>query len=193
MVDERTEQLITRRLDGELADGESLELDKALIRAPEVREALEQSQRIDSLASETLMALLGGPDPDALKSAARVQVKARGDWRRFVHYAVGAAAAVLLVMAGAPWLLVSRNASTPFVVPARPRETATVVSAPPAIFVSDENPQEAAIARLIPGARERRERINQDVIGVMDPETQSVYLLELQTARDTVRRVRAHY
>ena len=41
-MDERTEQLINRRLDGEITEEESLELDKRLIRSPEARAYLEE-------------------------------------------------------------------------------------------------------------------------------------------------------
>ena len=48
MTDERTERLITRKLDGELTEAESLELDKALVRSPEARSLLEDYERTDA-------------------------------------------------------------------------------------------------------------------------------------------------
>ena len=42
MIDERLERLINRKLDGELSEAESLELDKLLIRSPEGRAMLEE-------------------------------------------------------------------------------------------------------------------------------------------------------
>ncbi len=50
MLDERIELLISRELDGELNADERMELDKAILRDPEVREVLDKSRRIDELA-----------------------------------------------------------------------------------------------------------------------------------------------
>ena len=47
MIDERTELLINRRLDGELGEDEALELNKRLIRSPEARRLLEEYSRIE--------------------------------------------------------------------------------------------------------------------------------------------------
>lgn len=48
------ERLITRRLDDELTEEQSLALDRELLRDPELRQTFEQQQRIDLLARETL-------------------------------------------------------------------------------------------------------------------------------------------
>ena len=42
-VNARIEQLIVRRLDGELTDDERLELDRALMRDPRARRLLQES------------------------------------------------------------------------------------------------------------------------------------------------------
>ncbi|MBP7936261.1 MAG: hypothetical protein KA354_16590 [Phycisphaerae bacterium] len=60
MIDERLERLINRKLDGELSEAESLELDKLLIRSPEGRAMLEEQGRLDRLAGVSLRAALGG-------------------------------------------------------------------------------------------------------------------------------------
>lgn len=52
--DERIEHLINRKLDGELTEDERLELDRALIRSPEHRRMLEESESVDSLCAEVL-------------------------------------------------------------------------------------------------------------------------------------------
>ena len=48
---ERLEQLIGRKLDGELLADESLELDKYLIRDPAARKCLEDSEKFCALAA----------------------------------------------------------------------------------------------------------------------------------------------
>lgn len=52
--DERIEHLISRKLDGELTDDERLELDRALIRSPEHRRMLEESENIDALCADLI-------------------------------------------------------------------------------------------------------------------------------------------
>ncbi len=58
-VDERIERLIVRRLDGELTDDESLELDRELLRSPQARQLLGEYQEIDDAAVDALAAALG--------------------------------------------------------------------------------------------------------------------------------------
>lgn len=58
-VDERIERLIVRRLDGELSDEEALELDRELLRSPQVRQLFEEYQRIDRAAGGALTAAVG--------------------------------------------------------------------------------------------------------------------------------------
>ena len=52
--DDHLERLINRKLDGELTQDESLELDKCLIRDPATRQSLEESERIDRLTAALL-------------------------------------------------------------------------------------------------------------------------------------------
>lgn len=53
-VNDRIERLINRRLDGELTEDESLELDRELIRNPQARMLLEQLSRLDKLAGAAI-------------------------------------------------------------------------------------------------------------------------------------------
>lgn len=46
--------LITRRLDGELTDEQRLELDREVLRSPDVRERFDHTARIDSIAGEAV-------------------------------------------------------------------------------------------------------------------------------------------
>ncbi len=54
----RIERLISRHLDGEITAEEQLELDRAILRDPEVRSLFEEAQRIDSLAMDSLQGVM---------------------------------------------------------------------------------------------------------------------------------------
>jgi anti-sigma factor RsiW len=56
--DERIESLMNRSLDGDLSEAEQLELDRTLIRSPDVRREYERMQRIDRLAAEGLRVIV---------------------------------------------------------------------------------------------------------------------------------------
>jgi len=79
MIDERTEQLVTRKLDGELTGAESHELNKLLIRSPQARALMEEYERADALAGEALRAAFereASPDDRAAQLA-----RAAASWR----------------------------------------------------------------------------------------------------------------
>ncbi len=58
-MDEKTEKLIVRSLDGELCDEDQLELNRELIRNPQARRLMEEYRRIDALAGAALDQVLG--------------------------------------------------------------------------------------------------------------------------------------
>ncbi|UCF33220.1 MAG: hypothetical protein JSV78_12895 [Phycisphaerales bacterium] len=60
---DRIENLIVRSLDGELSDDEQLELDRAVLRAPEARRLKEDYERIDALATAALSEAVGDQPP----------------------------------------------------------------------------------------------------------------------------------
>lgn len=193
MIDERTEQLINRRLDGELREGETLELDKALIRSPEARAMDEELQAIDVWAGQTLHTLLDEPrlSPEQLRS---ITTKPRRNWHRLAQYGLSAAAAVLFLIASAPLLPRAKLPSgTQSPVPGHDPYVASAVPTSPQILISNPNAEPSDLAGVVTGPREYQKQIDQDVIGVFDPDTQSVYLLELETAHNRVRSMRANY
>ncbi len=168
MLDERIELLITRRLDDRLTESEALELNKALIRSPEARRFLEDCQRIDDLARTALctateyrpVATASGPSRSILRS---------------LRWFGSAVAAVLLITVFARSPLPERQ-----VPPAGEHNTITnaiTVSAPVA---------EAGLTSLIDGPRRENERLLRDVIGVLDPRTSNVYLLEMDRQQTVV-------
>ena len=62
---ERIENLINRKLDGELTEEDRLELDRALIKSPEHRAMLELSERIDLMCAETIAEGVSANENDA--------------------------------------------------------------------------------------------------------------------------------
>jgi hypothetical protein len=192
MIDERTEQLITRRLDGQLAEGESLELDRELIRSPESRRAFEESQRIDALTAETLDALLDAGDSNHLQAAdGVVSPAARRATRRRLDGAIGVAAAVLLVMASTS-LLPQVNGRRG---PGANTNAANLnqPAFPSGLDAPDQTMQYPVVIDNTAGPRRQHQRIDQDVIAVVDPETQTIYLLEIERARNSTSRLRVDY
>lgn len=167
MLDERIELLITRRLDGRLTESEALELNKALIRSPEARRFLEDCQRIDEVARTAL----------CTATEYRPVASASGSSRsilRSLRWFGSAVAAVLLITVLARSPLPERQ------VPLAGEHntiTAITVSAPVA---------EAGLTSLIDGPRRENERLLRDVIGVLDPRTSNVYLLEMDRQQTVV-------
>jgi anti-sigma factor RsiW len=174
-MDERTEQLISRRLDGEITEEESLELDKRLIRSPEARTYLEDQERINALAAESLRAALAPGDtplPRKLESAdwpARV-----GLWRRYLRPATAVAAVIVVaaLVASLPFGRSQPSAVMPLTAnndPGASRQTA-----PPGITIPVDSNWSG-----LPGAGRH------EVIGVYDDDTQSLYLLEMSRRSGT--------
>jgi anti-sigma factor RsiW len=171
MLDERTERLINRRLDGEITGQESLELDKLLIRNPEARAYLEDLQRQDVLAGRVLRATL---DPDNAKSSPPLGPDAwparTFSWRRYLRpvVAVAAAAALAFLVATFPTRRSQNDVTPPTLAdngPAAPTGPST-----PVVPVADGYGWPP---------RERHE-----ILGVFDEETQSLYLLEMNRPGD---------
>jgi len=168
-MDDRTEHLITRRLDGEITEDESLELDKQLIRSPEARGCLAEQERIDALAGQTLRAILA---PDASQPVPQAESagwpgQANRWWRYLRPVAAVAAAVTLAVLVGT--LPISR--SRPDKAPAP---------------LADNSPgaggQSTSQVPVIPansGWSNLPQAGQHKLLGVFDDETQSLYLLEM--------------
>jgi len=173
-MDLRTEQLITRKLDGELAEGESLELNKQLIRSPEARSIMEEYELIGSLATTTLQKLLDQPRTHHSSPMTHHLRRPRG-----IQWATSAAAAIIIA---AVLLQTPRSASGPRIEP----NNGTAV-------LAGTSPIEDNAINAVQGPRHENERIHRDVIGVVDNETQSVYLLEMDQQQTTVVPVSMNY
>ena len=94
------ENLIVKRLDGELAERDQLTLDRELIRDPAARDMLESYERIDQLAADALQHAIGAGETriDAQTMPQRA-VANRATSRRWMwQLATGAIAAALLAV-----------------------------------------------------------------------------------------------
>ncbi len=82
--DDRLEKLIGRRLDDALSASEELELNRALIRSPEQRRMLDESERIAALAGEVLRERVRGSsgvlDFDAITGGQDHAAPAKRHW-----------------------------------------------------------------------------------------------------------------
>ena len=185
MVDERTEQLVNRKLDGELSEAESLELNRALIRSPEARALLEEYARTDGLATEALAAVLSeGSRPVHHPAEIAAWVGPGRQWwircRRGLGVAVAAAIAALV--AGLPGGRVGPVAPEDYGPPGE-----STVQAGVSPFV------QAGAQPVVEGPRRLNEQIHREVIAVYDEETQSVYLLEMDQVRSKTEPVWRNY
>lgn len=99
-VDPKIETLITRRLDGELAEQDELTLDRELIRDPTARDMLESYERVDRLAADALSEALGTQQTQVeLPAATSHAAPSRGVSTRWIwQLATGAIAAAILAV-----------------------------------------------------------------------------------------------
>jgi anti-sigma factor RsiW len=175
-MDDRTEQLVTRRLDGEITEEESLELDKRLIRSPEARAYLEEQCRIDALAGAVLHEVCSPSKADACSPAEaesplwQPQTRGRGRYLRPIAAAAAAIAVALLVI-----LLPSGRSDPAGATPlaARNNQDETAEAKQPVITVPVDNSWSG-----LPRAGRH------EVLGVYDEATQSLYLLEMSPRSD---------
>jgi anti-sigma factor RsiW len=183
MIDERTEQLINRKLDGELTADESLELDKLLIRSPQARALLEEYAVIDEQATQAIETVVAraetrvAPDQIAGWGRSRLQM-----WYSFGLVTAVAAAVSLAVM-------LSFRAAT-----------MSEATTPPGIEQSLRDPMAAAGPAgsidqpwRIDGPRRETLDIDRDVIGVWDRQSHSLYLIEADNTRSMIEPVKANY
>lgn len=170
-MNDRTEQLITRRLDGEITEEESLELDKRLIRSPEARAYMEEQARIDMLASEVVREACV-PDRSGANAGDHNGLPGEsppnGNRRRYLRpiAAVAAAIAVALLVILLPSERPTPTGTTPLA--AQVDQGSTEPAGKPVIAVPVDNSWSG-----LPNAGRH------EVLGVYDDATQSLYLLEM--------------
>ncbi len=181
------ERLISRKLDGELTPDESLELDKCLIRDPAARQCLEESERIDHLTSALLEEVCAVQDEVLLPAASHSVARRRMRWFGAIPAAAAACVAIFFL-----WPMFSNPS------PSSRNVGGEVVAKVPAdvelpvLAHNSDQPKPAATlasfsgkpAKLLP-LREHGTRLN--YYGVLDPETQKLYLLEVKHQTSTQR------
>jgi hypothetical protein len=185
--DDHLERLINRKLDGELTEDDSLELDKCLIRDPATRQSLEESERIDRLTAALLEEVCAVQDEVTPPSDNRTVARRRMRW--FGALPAAAAACVALFFM---WPMFSPSSQDlPDSGGARAAHVPADVTLP--IVAPDPDPQYPAAklasypdrpAKLRP-LREHGTRLN--YYGVLDPETQKLYMLEVKHQTSTQR------
>lgn len=183
MIDERTERLINRRLDGQLTEDESLELNKLLIRSPEAQTLLAQYAAMDEQLGDVVRTVVSAP-------AATVEPGEVSGWslaprRWWYSFGLISALAAAITLA----VLVSQRVSG---IPGGDLQARSVVDASLAgrEFFSGNEPDYVA---TIEGPRRQTERLQREVIGVWDRQSHSLYLLEVDSARSLVEPVRVNY
>jgi len=190
MLDERTEQLINRKLDGELTEAESLELGKRLIRSPEAQALLDQQQRIDALAADSLQAALSEPErASAWSGDAAARRPRRQTLWRYLQRGIAVAAVIVLAVLAATipsgWL--SSKSAPPARVTAQ-RDSGALQQADLSAPGQDLDVPLASYDSPHPSQRRRTH-----LLGVFDEETQSLYLLEMNPRPRPDPLVRVNY
>lgn len=182
MLDERTEQLINRKVDGELGEGELLELQKRLIRSPEARALLEEYEAMEALASEALHGLRAGErlqTQAAAQHAADAVVHA-GRWG-WLRPAMAAAAMIAFVVLGSrPFA--GRQADPGLGLPGATRPLAMI-----------SGPAGDSLTSTWDVPRRQAERIDGNVVGIYDENTRSYYFIELDQRDTTITPVSMNY
>lgn len=185
MIDERTEILINRKLDGELTEAESLELDKAMLRSPGARDRLEEYTRLDEAARATLDAALGHANDGDGRRIITFRKAAR--MRRTLEAVAIAAVVALAVVSGGEavkWMTGPEPAEL------KPSGTAP---APERAQSNDQRAGDPFVVPVIEGPRHHEQQVERDVFGVYDEETQSLYLLESSRTQTTVTPMGVNY
>jgi len=178
MNDERTELLINRRLDGELSEQESLELDKLLIRDPAARALMEEYARIDAEAGRALQTVVIAPASTVQAEQVSAWASARPHWWQSFGLVAAVAAAITL------GVLLSQRAGGLRGGEISPSPVAERPSAP--------GPQSENLWTV--GERSRPPvNIERDVIGVWDRQSGSLYLLEADRAQSPIEPVNFNY
>jgi hypothetical protein len=185
---DRIESLIVRSLDGELSEDEQLELDRAVLRAPEARRLKEHYERIDALASAALdeavgdqppafdpMALTGKGGAPRTGSGQRSLTAARHHWAWWLM--PGAIAAAILAALFIPTALLEPAPQQSQVsVPAGAQHTIPEV-------VSSSRPSKLPEVRpVLDAPRTIKRKTDRQYIGVLG-EDGRIYWLEIDRIR----------
>ncbi len=195
--EEQWDRLMSRRLDGVAGDDEILELDRELIRNPELRVRWDEFRRIDEAASAALLGIsaegvdLGASVRRIVDRAVSTEAPQR-NWRTrahrgwlFIPGAIAAALAALMI----PRMELGRTTShAPQVALAPPSSLPPSLGAPS----FSASPESASIRRagihpdLMRNVGTTRRNTGRDVLGIIGDDG-NVYFIEVDRTR-TIRR-----
>jgi hypothetical protein len=191
------DRLINRGLDAALTEDEQLELNRAMLRDPELRRTHDELASIDALAGEALRSSMGEPalgfDPMALTEAP--QQTRRSVLHHRAWWLMPAAAAAMLVMTFIPQGADPvRQPGPPMVVDASPPSTDSLGGLEPfpgtqrpvyRVGSGDTNGAFAAPAADF-GPRSIQRITDRDMLGVMG-DSGNVYFFEVDRTRTLSR------
>jgi anti-sigma factor RsiW len=173
-VDDRSERLICRLLDGEITAREQGELDAILERDDAARSLLEDYRRIDALSASAL-----GSRSAGTKTAVSDR-KPHGLWLAAAGAVLAAAAVILFSLAPSFWRSPSNATNFAQVVP-RPATTLPRTTGYPA------GPQWVDYRGGVDYVPAQRSRLlNRDLIGVPDKKKNVIYLYEVDTQSTSI-------
>ena len=181
------ERLINRKLDNELTEDESLELDKCLIRDPATRQSLEESERIDRLTAALLEEVCAVQDEVVVPAAIRTSNGRRMRWIGAVPAAAAACLALFFMWpmfyspSPRPGNVGIENVAQVPVDVERPLPATDLDPPKPEALLAGYSGRPPKLRPL----REHGTRLN--YYGVLDPETQKLYLLEVKHQTSTQR------
>jgi len=172
-VDERTERLIVRQLDGELTPSEQDELNQILLRSAAARRMLNDYQQNDRLATDVIGAVAEGRWPSAAEPIRAGRSSVRWIWGTL---AAGLAAAAAIVIA----------LSLPRTV--EPVGQAGALSQPGPVAEADrpDFPADQLIYTSTEVPHHGERWVNRNYIGVLDESKDLLFIMEVDRTR-TIR------
>lgn len=184
--DDEFDRLVSRRLDGEATQEESLALERARLRSPEARERMAVCERIDGLAGAALRGAAAPTGPALRLDLGSAKRRTGRRWR-----APLALAAAVLLAAGLTLSVAVRDTPSEPGTPrddGAPRPTLHAASGP----ALDTGP--TRLRRVSDYAFEapfrRKRQIDRDYIVIQDDEADRYYLLEMKRTRTVIIRAR---
>jgi anti-sigma factor RsiW len=164
-MSDRLEILISRRLDGELSDADSRELDALLASDPAAQRLFSQAARVDRMAAAALPGALSADQP-----CPAIPVRSIGWRREWINHSLVAAIAACLAMV----VLFRGDPSSQPPTDLRTGRPSTRVPAGAVHTVGDSPVWYTPVQQ--PALR--HQRVQQEYFGVKDPRTGRIYLLE---------------
>ncbi len=172
-VDERTERLIVRQLDGELTPSEQDELNQILLRSAAARRMLSDYQQNDRLASDVIGTVAEGRWPSAAEPIRAGRSSARWVWGTLAA-GLAAAAAIVIVLSLPRAVEPVGPADAPLQPGAVAEAHRSGVPADTLVYTSTDLPHHG-------------ERwVNRDYIGVLDESKDLLFIVEVDRTR-TIR------